>query len=59
MVRARLLYKEAHSKGHADATFNLGVLCTKQGDVYDEAHSNGDWYVTTNLAILYSEQAVQ
>ena len=31
--RARQCYEEAHGKGEVNATFNLGVLCEKQGDV--------------------------
>ena len=51
-------YEEAHSKGDAGATTNLGVLCKDKGDVvrarllYEEAQRKGDLNATVNLGIL-------
>ena len=47
VVKARLLYEEAHNKGDVGATFGFGLLCNEQGDVvsarllFEETHSKG------------------
>ena len=58
MGRARWLFEEARSRGHAGAANSLGELHERQGDVdrarglYEEARGKGDVGAALNLFLL-------